>query len=165
MRSLLCLALVVTACAREKPRAPVSSAERYAGTWEGRSVRDGSDSGASFTMQMTASAEGVLSGTLAFTGVSTPPIVVRTMELTDSMIVFEIGPYESPTVHKEVITRSEGRLAGDSLWGVYVALPTVGGGVVPDMSTAQWKNAETQPAPGSEPIRGTFAAKRKPATP
>lgn len=165
MRTLLCLALVVAACAREKPRAPISAAERYAGTWEGRSVRDGSDSGVSFTLQMTASAGGVLSGTLAFTGATTPPIAVRTIELTDSMLVYEIGPYESPTVHKEVITRSEARVAGDSLWGVYVMLPTAGGGVVPDMTTAQWKNAETSPNPGSEPIRGTFAAKRKAATP
>lgn len=163
MRTLLCLALVLTACAREKPRA-VSAAERFAGTWEGRSVRSGSDSGVDFTMQMTAGAEGALSGTLAFTGLSTPPIAMRTIELTDSTIVFEIGPYQSPSAHKEVITRSEGHMAGDSLWGAYVMLPT-GAGVAPDMTTAQWKNAETQPAPGSEPIRGTFASKRKAATP
>jgi len=31
MRTLLCLVLVVAACAREQPRAPVSAAERYAG--------------------------------------------------------------------------------------------------------------------------------------
>jgi len=164
MRTLLCLALVLTACAREKPRA-TSAAERFAGTWEGRSVRSGSDTGVNFTMQMTASTEGALSGTLAFTGVSTPPVAVRTIEMNDSMIVFEIGPYQSPTANKEVITRSEGHLAGDSLWGNYVMLPTAGGGVVPDMSTAQWKNAETQPNPGSEPIRGTFVSKRMAATP
>jgi hypothetical protein len=116
-------------------------------------------------MQMTAGAEGTLSGMLAFTGLSTPPIAMRTIELTDSTIVFEIGPYQSPTANTEVITRSEGHLAGDSLWGNYVMLPTAGGGVVPDMSTAQWKNAEMQPAPGNEPIRGTFATRRKAATP
>jgi hypothetical protein len=116
-------------------------------------------------MQMTASAEGALSGMLAFTGLSTPPVAVRTIELTDSTIVFEIGPYQSPTANTEVITRSEGHLAGDSLWGNFVMLPTAGGGVVPDMSTAQWKNAETAPNPGSEPIRGTFATKRKAAAP
>ena len=97
MRKLLSLALVVTACARETPRAPVNAAELYAGTWEGWSVRSGSDSGIPFSMQMTASAEGALSGTLSFTGLSTPPVALRTIELTDSTILFEIGPYQSPT--------------------------------------------------------------------
>ncbi len=165
MRKLLCLAVPVAACAREKPRAPVSVAERYAGTWKGRSFRSASDTGIPFTTQMTASAEGALSGTLSFTGLSTPAIPMRTIELTDSTIVFEIGPYQSPTANTEVITRSEARLAGDSLWGTYEMLPTRGGEVAPDMSTAKWKNLVMHPIQGSEPIRGTFASKRKPAEP
>ena len=164
MRKLLWLAVLVAACGREKPR-PTSPGEMYAGTWEGRSVRDSSDASVPFTMQMTAGAEGTLSATLAFTGSSAPAISVRTIELSDSMITFEIGPYQSPTANKEVITRSEGRVAGDSLWGTYVMLPTAGGGVVPDMSTAQWNNAALHPAPGSEPIRGTFTATRRRPTP
>lgn len=161
MRTLLCLALVVMACGREQPRAPANPAEKYAGTWEGVSFRIGSDSGVAWTSHMTADPEGTLSGTLAFTGLGAPPIELRTIELSDSMIVFEIGPYQSPTANTEVITRSEARVAGDSLTGTFVMLPTRGGGVVPDMSVAQWKNAETRPTPGSEPIRGTFVATRK----
>jgi len=161
MRILLCLAVVAAACAREKPRAPASAAERYVGTWEGRSFRSASDTGIPFTTQMNASADGALSGTLSFTGLSAPAIPVRTIELTDSTIVFEIGPYQSPTAKTEVITRSEGHLAGDSLWGTYDMLPTASGQVAPDMSTAKWKNLVMHPIHGSEPISGTFATKRK----
>ena len=165
MRTLLCLALIVAGCARETPRAPANPAEKYAGTWEGRSVQAGSDSGVTWTSQMTATATGTVTGTLAFTGLATPPIEMRTIELSDSIIVFEMGPYESPTAKAQVITRSEGRVSGDSLWGIFVMLPTEGGAVVPDMSVAQWHNAETRPNPGSEPIRGTFVATRKPPAP
>jgi len=165
MRTLLCLTLIVAGCARETPRAPANPAEKYAGTWEGRSVQAGSDSGVTWTSQLTATAAGAVAGTLAFTGLGTPPIDVRTIELSDSIIVFEIGPYQSPTAKAQVITRSEGQVSGDSLRGTFVMLPTQGGGVVPDMSVAQWHNAETRPNPGSEPIRGTFVATRKPPAP
>lgn len=164
MRTLLLLALVVAACAREQPRA-ARPAERYAGDWEGRSSRSASDTGIAFAVHLNADTGGTLSGTLQFTGLGTPPIPLRTIEVSESTFVFEIGPYQSPTANAEVITRSEGHLAGDSLVGSYVMLPTAGGGVVPDMSVAQWKNAETHPAPGSEPIRGTFTAARKRMTP
>jgi hypothetical protein len=163
MRALVCIALVAAGCAREQSRAPVSAAEKYAGTWEGRSFRTGSDTFISWTSQMTAGPQGTLSGSLQFTGLQTPPIEMRTIELGDSTITFEIGPYQSPTANAEVITRSEGHLSGDSLWGEFVMLPTQGGGVVPNMTVAQWKNAEMHPNPGSEPIRGTFSAKRTPS--
>ncbi len=165
MRTLLCLALVAAGCAREAPRAPANPAQRYAGTWDGRSMVAGSDSGVSWTSQMTATAAGTVSGTLSFAGPGAPPIELRTIELNDSVIIFEMGPYVSPTAKAEVITRSTGRVGGDSLWGTFEMLPTKGGGVVPDMSVAQWNNAVVRPAPGSEPIRGTFVAKRRPATP
>jgi len=165
MRTLLCIALIVAGCARETARVPANPAQKYAGTWEGRSVQTGMDSGVTWTSQITATDAGTVSGTLAFTGLGMPPVEVRTIELSDSMIVFEMGPYESPTAKAEVITRSEGRVSGDSLWGTFVMLPTRGGGVVPDMSVAQWNNAVMRPNPGSEPIRGTFVATRKPPAP
>ena len=160
MRTLLLLGLIVVGCAREAPP-PANPAEPYAGTWEGRSAVTGSDSGATWTIQMTATAEGLVTGNLTFAGSGAAPISMRTIELSDSGIVFEMGPYTSPTAGAEVITRSTGRVSGDSLWGTFVMLPTKGGGVVPDMSVAQWHNAETAPSPGSEPIRGTFVATRR----
>ncbi|HWP36012.1 MAG TPA: hypothetical protein VNL18_00520 [Gemmatimonadales bacterium] len=165
MRRLLCLTLIVAGCAREAPRAPANPADRYAGTWDGVSFRAGSDSGISWTSQMAATAEGTVTGTLTFSGMEAAPIELRTIELSDSMIVFEMGPYESPTARAEVITRSTGRVVGDSLWGTFEMLPTAGGGVAPDMSVAQWSNAVVNPKPGSEPIRGTFAAKRRSGAP
>jgi hypothetical protein len=165
VRTLLCLTLVVAACAREKPQAAMSAADRYAGDWEGRSVQSATDTGLAFAGHLTAGPEGTVSGTIVFAGLESAAIALRTVEVSDSTIVFEIGPYQVPGTNTEAITRFEGRLAGDSLWGSYVTLPTVGGGVVPDMSTAQWKNAETHPAPGSEPMRGTFAVGRKRAAP
>lgn len=161
MRTLICLSLILAACAREKPQAVASTASRYAGDWVGRSAQSASDTGVPFASHMTAGAEGTLSGTVAFTAPDSAAVALRLIEASDSTIVFEIGPYHSPAANADAITRFEGRLAGDSLWGSYVTLPTVGGGVVPDMSTAQWKNAELHPAPGTEPIRGTFAAARK----
>jgi hypothetical protein len=164
MRTLLCLAFLVVACAREAPP-PANPAEQYAGTWDGRSMRTGSDSGVSWTSEMTATPTGTVSGTLTFSGPDTIRIEMRTLELTDSVIVFEMGPYQSPTAKAQVITRSTGQVSGDSLWGTFVMLPTTGGGVVPDMSVAQWSNAERHPNPGSEPIRGTFVAKRRQPSP
>ena len=165
VRTLLCLSLVLTACAREKPRAAASPGELYAGTWEGRSYGSASDTGVPFTGQMTAGPQGTLAGTLTFAGLGTSPIPMRTIAVSESTIVFEIGPYQGPAAKAEAITRYEGHLKGDSLAGSYVTLPTAGGGVVPDMSTAQWTNAETHPAPGSEPVRGTFAAARRRSSP
>jgi hypothetical protein len=161
MRTLLCLVLVLAACARETPRAPANLADKYAGTWHGSSMVTGSDSGVTWTSQMTATASGSLSGTLTFEGTSTPPVDVRTIELSDSIVVLEMGPYDSPTTKDQVITRSTGRVSGDSLVGTFVILPTKGGAVVPNMTVEQWHNAEMAPKPGSEPIRGTFVATRQ----
>lgn len=165
MRALLGVAIVVLAgCAREAPRAPASPAGRYAGTWQGRSTVEGSSSGATWKFAAAATG-GALTGTLAYAGPDSTPIPVRTVVLSDTAIVFEIGPYRDPVPNTEVITRFEGRVSGDSLAGTFVMLPTKGGGVVPDMSVEQWHNAVSRPNPGSEPIRGTFAAVRRPPGP
>lgn len=165
MRILMCLAaLAVVGCAQEAAREPANPAEQYAGAWDGQSVPEGADSGVAWVLDMSVTAEGTLSGTLTFSGSETP-VAVRPVEVTDSAVVLELGPYESPTVGAMVVTRSSGRVSGDSLWGNFEMLPAGEGGVVPDMSVAQWHNAVTNPAPGSEPILGTFTAKRRPATP
>ena len=166
MRTLPSLVLLLSlACAREAPPQRTTPAQKYAGTWEGQSRTEGSDSAISWTSQITAATDSTITGTLAFNGVAMSPIEVRTIQLSDSMIIFEMGPYQSPTSKTEVITRSEGRVSGDSLWGTFVTLPTKGGDVFPGMSVAQWHNAEMSPKPGSEPIRGTFSGSRKHQTP
>lgn len=123
-------------------------------------MREGSNRTVGWKLGAVASAGG-LSGTLTLSGPDTTALAVRTIELSDSGLTFEIGPYRDPEANTEVITRFEGRLSGDSLSGTFVMLPTKGGGVVPDMSVEQWHNAVSRPNPGSEPIRGSFVAVRK----
>jgi hypothetical protein len=160
MRKLLCLALVVAACAKEKPSTPPTPAQKYAGVWEGRSFRTPTDTGVAWAITMKLDTAGKLSGSLTFTGATNPPVPVRILELTDSTVLQDLGPYMSPTANAEVVTRTTGRIAGDSLWGTLVMLPTQGG-VTAGLSAAEWSNYETHPKKGAEPIRGTFAAKRK----
>lgn len=161
MRTWLGFAMIwCLGCAREAPRPPAAPPDRYAGTWEGRSVVAGSEGGATWRLALAAAA-GKATGVLSFAGPDTSALAVRTIELSDSGIVFEIGPYRDPQPNAEVITRFEGRVSGDSLAGTFVMLPTKGGGVVPDMSVEQWHNAVARPAPGSEPIRGKFTAVRR----
>ena len=160
MRKLLCLALVVAACAKEKPSTPPTPAQKFAGVWEGRSFRTPTDTGVAWAITMALDTAGKISGSLTFTGTTRPPVPVQILELTDSTVVQDLGPYTSPTANVEVVTRTTGHIAGDSLWGTLVMLPTQGG-VTAGLSTAEWNNYETHPKKGAEPIRGTFAAKRK----
>lgn len=160
MKKLLCLALVLSACAKEKPSAPPTPAAKYAGTWEGRSFQSPTDTGITWTTAMSIGTDGKLSGSLTFTGTNLPPVPIQTLELTDSTVLQDAGPYTSPTAKTEVVTREQGHIAGDSLWGTFVMLPTKGG-VTAGLSAAQWNNYEVHPTKGAEPVRGTFVAKRK----
>ena len=47
--------------------------------------------------------------------------------MTESTFVQESEPHRSPTLKTEVVTRTEGRFAGDSMWGTYEARATSGG--------------------------------------
>ncbi len=145
MRTLLCAALVVAACAPgEKSRTPAASAaagpaQKYTGTWEGRSYRSQSDTGTPFRIVSTVVSDGSLRGTLMFIGINAPPVPIRTRQVTDTGLVDEIGPYNSPTMHQAVVTTATGKLRGDSLNGTF----------------------EMRPAGGGNPImNGTFRSKR-----
>jgi hypothetical protein len=110
---------------------------------------------------MSLDTAGRVSGSLTFSGTTRPPVPIRILELTDSTVLQDLGPYVSPTANTEVVTRTTGHIAGDSLWGTLVMLPTQGGKVTPGLSAAEWGNYEMHPTKGAEPIRGTFVAKRK----
>ncbi len=140
MRTLLLAGLAVAACSRGG-RTP---AQTYAGTWEGRSFRAPGDTGVRWTNVITAGADGKLTGSLTYPGANLPPVAVRVIEVTDSTVVQDLGPYHSVTLNADVITRAEGHIKGDSVWGTFEARPTGGGA----------------------PLRGTFAGKRtqRPAT-
>ncbi len=119
MRTVFCAALVMAACAPgEKPR-PAGPAQKYAGTWEGRSFRSSSDTGTPFRIVAHVAEDGTLRSTLLFTTVQAPPIPVRARQVSDTSLVNEIGPYHSPTANADVVTVATGKLRGDSLNGTF----------------------------------------------
>ena len=141
MRKLILAALVLVACAKTddaavdttaaiEPAAPAMTAApaMYAGTWNGRSFSTAAaDSGIPWTMTFNAGPDTGMTGTLRFAA-GTEDIPIRVTEASESTLRSEFGPYRSPTVgNAEVSTTTEGRIAGDSLFGSFVATPTAGG--------------------------------------
>ena len=144
MRKAILAVLVLAACAKGDDAATDTTAgdtavaatpamtpvqAMYAGTWNGRSYRAGvaTDTGTPWTMIFTASGDSALTGTLRFPG-QTTDIPIRVEEATEAGIRTSFGPYTSPTVgNAEVSTTTDGRVAGDSLFGSFVATPSAGG--------------------------------------
>ena len=143
MRKAILAVLVLAACAKGDDAATDTTAgdtvaatpaltpvqSMYAGTWNGRSYRAGvaTDTGTPWTMIFTASGDSSLTGTLRFAG-QTTDIPIRVEEATDAGMRTSFGPYTSPTAgNAEVSTTTDGRIAGDSLFGSFVATPTAGG--------------------------------------
>src|SRR5438132_8734054 len=116
MRSLVWAALAAAACTPgDKPRAggPAGPAQKYAGTWDGRAYHSESDTGTPFRIVSSVAEDGSLRGTLMFPQGSEPPIPVRARQVSDTVLVNEMGPYQSPTAHRRVRTTTTGRLYGD----------------------------------------------------
>lgn len=131
MRRLLGFAVLVAACATgERKAGGTASAPPLAGTWEGRSYRDASDTGIPSRVIVSAGEDGVLRGTLYYTGVRAAPVPIRVREHTDTRFVEEIGPYHSPTVNQDVVTRATGTVKGDSAGGTFETRPAAGGDVI-----------------------------------
>ena len=130
MRAVFCAALVVAGCAPgEKPR-PAGPAQKYAGTWEGRSFRSSSDTGTPFRIVAHVAEDGTLRSTLLFTTAQAPPIPIRARQVSDTSLVNEIGPYHSPTANADVVTVATGKLRGDSLNGTFEMRPASGGNAI-----------------------------------
>lgn len=133
MRTLVCAALVVAGCAPgDRSRAAASGpAQKYAGTFDGRSYRSASDTGTPFRLIAAVAPDGTLRGTLWFTEIApASPIPVRTRQVSDTGLVDEIGPYHSPTANRDVVTTTTGKLRGDSLNGTFEMRPPGGGTVI-----------------------------------
>jgi len=132
MRTLLCAALVVAACApgEKAGTAAGGPAAKYVGTWEGRSYRTPSDTGVPWRVIMARVADGTLRGTLTYPGTTAPPVAIRVRDYSDTSLVEELGPYHSRVVDKEVVTRAAGRVTGDSLNGTFEMRPPGGGAVI-----------------------------------
>jgi hypothetical protein len=149
MRYLLCALLTVAACGRADtgreasradttpapPPAPAAAqpdtaalAARLVGTWEAQGYDSGSTRPQRFTIAWSRSPAGGLTGQIAFR--SGEKYAVKVVSLSDSSLVYESEPHRSPTLKAEVVTRTEARLAGDSLTGSYEARATAAEGKV-----------------------------------
>jgi hypothetical protein len=129
MRRAFCAALVVAACG-SRDSTPASPAQKYAGTWEGRSFRSESDTGTLIRIVAHVAQDGTLRSTLLFTTVQAPPIPIRARDVSDTLLVNDIGPYHSPTANADVVTRTTGKLFGDSLNGTFEMRPATGGNAI-----------------------------------
>lgn len=133
MRTVLCAALAVAACApsdQSRRAAPLGPAQKYAGTWEGRSFQSASDTGTPIQVVAHVAQDGTLRSTLMFTTVRVAPVPIRAREVTDTSLVNEIGPYHSPTANADVVTTATGKLHGDSLNGTFEMRPAGGGNAI-----------------------------------
>jgi hypothetical protein len=100
----------------------------HGGTWMGRTFRSDADTGIAWTNVVNVMPDSSLTGSLRFAeGGRGAPVAVTYLQMTDSTAILELGPYYSPTVKAEVMTRVEARVRGDSMWGNYDMRPTKGG--------------------------------------
>jgi hypothetical protein len=74
--------------------------------------------------------DGTLRSTLLFTTGQAPPIPIRAREVTETLLVNDIGPYHSPTANADVVTTTTGKLFGDSLNGTFLMRPAAGGNAI-----------------------------------
>jgi hypothetical protein len=149
MRYPLCILLLLTACERRErardtmppdsaPAAePAMSAvpDRLLGAWTAQGFDEGSNKAQQFTITWSRAPDGGLVGVIAFKpGAS---YNVRVVSTGDSTLVYESEPHHSPTLKAQVVTRTEARLAGDSLLGTYEAKATEGDKVLRGRFTAR----------------------------
>jgi hypothetical protein len=122
MRAPLCAVLVLSACARGE-----TPAQKYAGTWEGRSYRSASDTGIPWRIVSVVAQDGSLRGTMTYTSVTQPPVPMRARATSDTVLVAELGPYHSQAANADVVTTATGKVRGDSLNGTFSMRPAAGG--------------------------------------
>ena len=132
MRLLVCAAVVWGACAPGdgSRRSGAGPAQKYAGTWEGRSYRSASDTGTPWRIVTAVAPDGSLRGTLTYTSVTAPPVPIRARDVSDSAVVQELGPYHSITAGADVVTIATGKVRGDSLNGTFEMRPAAGGNAI-----------------------------------
>jgi hypothetical protein len=158
MRYLLCTVLALAACERrtgrdvpiaDRDHVAVDTAARSApapgkalsampdnllGIWTAQGYDAGSNRAQPFTITWSRAPDGSLTGTIAFRQGET--YNVKVVSTSDTMIVYESEPHNSPTLKGQVVTRTRARLVGDSLLGTYEARAAKGGKVLRGRFTA-----------------------------
>jgi hypothetical protein len=153
MRYLLCTALALAACgrtdrareaktdtaatpavadttAKPAPPAPAPGPDtaltaRLVGSWRAQGYDSGSTRPQRFTITWSRAPDGGVTGKIAFRQGET--YNVKVVSTSDSTVVYESDPHQSPTLKAEVVTHTEARLSGDSLTGKYEARAKEGG--------------------------------------
>ena len=143
MRYLLLTTLVLVACERRdtarntpaadsvrtgdtvmardtvSPQTMSAVPDRLLGSWTAKGYDSGSSRAQPFTLTWTRSADGSLTGAVAFQGGE--KYNVKMVSTGDSTFVYESDPHQSPTLKARVVTRTQARLVGDTLTGTYEA--------------------------------------------
>src|SRR5204862_427978 len=94
---------------------------------DGRSYRSASDTGIPFRIVTAVAQDGSLRGTMTYTSLTAPPVPVRAREVSDTVVVSELGPYHSLSANADVVTTTTGKVRGDSLNGTFEMRPAGGG--------------------------------------
>ena len=102
--------------------------DRLLGTWTAEGRDEGAKKSDKFTITWTRPPNAGPVGTIAFKPGESYNIKVVSSE--DSVIVYESEPHRSPTLKTDVVTRTQVRLAGDSIFGTYEAKAAQGGKVL-----------------------------------
>ena len=119
MRYVICALLIVTASDRAEtardarpaditpaPAAPDTAAlaAGLVGTWEAQGYDSGATRPQRFTITWSRSPEGGLTGQIAFR--PGEKYAVKVVSMSDSSLLYESEPHQSPTLKAQVVTRS-----------------------------------------------------------
>ena len=98
--------------------APAPSAVlALSGAWRGALYPSDSHTGLPFSIVLEATPEGLSVGRFAFTSTMIPRAEAKLLEAGDASFVLLIGPYYDPYIESDMLTRVEGRRAGDRIFG------------------------------------------------
>ena len=87
------------------------------GAWRGALYPSDSHTGLPFSIVLEATPEGLSVGRFAFTSTMIPRAEAKLLEAGDASFVLLIGPYYDPYIESDMLTRVEGRRAGDRIFG------------------------------------------------
>ena len=97
-----------------------------AGAWRGALYPSDSHTGLPFSIVLEATPEGLSVGRFAFTSTMIPRAEAKLLEAGESSFVLLIGPYHDPHLGSDMLTRVEGRRAGDRIFGELFTTKTTG---------------------------------------
>jgi len=101
---------------RMTPPAP-GAVLALSGAWRGALYPSDSHTGLPFSIVLEATPDGLSVGRFAFTSTMIPRAEAKLLEAGEGSFVLLIGPYYDPFLESDMLTRVEGRRAGDRIFG------------------------------------------------